>query len=155
MKITGFVYYDLFDDMVVFNCRVRNVNKENVSQAKYIDGENFIYDCFRVIVNYDIEKDTFDYTDSDKYLTYIDTCGNNILFNDQINLKETIDKICDDLYSEFIENSLNNILVKDWFIFKKGTKDNEVINWFNEHHSTGFNWEEGEQSEYKEISINK
>lgn len=144
MRVTGVAYYDEFDDMVVFYCKVKDVSEDNIKQAKYIDGESFVYDCFRVIINYDIENDIFDYNDFEKYLTYIDNCGNNILFNAQINLKEIIVTICDDLYSEFTENSLNNTLVKDWFIFKKGTKNYEIIDWLNKHHSTGFNQEESE-----------
>lgn len=73
---------DSSDDDINYITIHKGLPDELVNAAKRIDGENFVYSCFVLVVNH--EKETDEYTIVDLY--YIENYGEMNYFDDYISL---------------------------------------------------------------------
>lgn len=142
MKIDGFYDYDIFNDMIVFKCKAKEIDNRFIDIAKCIDGENYCDSCFGTMINYDRVIDQFENNNLKEQLFYIDIDGTPTLFDVQFNLEQCVNSICEKLFVDFEEIysdyfSPEGILLNDWFVFKSNTHDKEICNWFDNHHSKG------------------
>ena len=75
IKFKEIEHFDNFGDSVIFWCIAQDIPKKYINQAKKIDGENYLDDCFGVCVTFDAEGFHICQNEPDSELYYVDTDG--------------------------------------------------------------------------------
>jgi len=93
MKLIRLGDTDKLENVIVFYFEVKEPHEEYIKEAKELDGENYIDDCFGFCLNYDLLRNKFNLiTEQDDELYYIDNTGyKNYLLGSSIT-KEILEK---------------------------------------------------------------